>query len=65
MGRGYDGTSHGQLFLPGDHTEREKAQRAQTRRAATRAVATRAVDAEDCALLLDMLGLHPNEGLTP
>lgn len=64
MGRGYDGSSHGQLFLPGDHTERERAQKAAVRRAATRLVGTRAVDAADCALLLDMLGLNPSEGLT-
>ncbi|EHK85654.1 hypothetical protein ACWGRK_01670 [Saccharomonospora azurea] len=32
------------------------------RRRAVRAVASAAVDAEDCAELLDALGLHPEEG---
>ena len=34
----------------------------QVRRKAALAVAARAKDAEDCALLLDMLGLHRDEG---
>jgi hypothetical protein len=33
-----------------------------TRRAATRFVASQARDADDCALLLDALGLRPEEG---
>ncbi|UQS25625.1 hypothetical protein L1857_23880 [Amycolatopsis thermalba] len=35
------------------------------RRRAVRAVASAAADAEDCALLLDALGLKPAEGITP
>lgn len=62
MSRGYDGTSQGQLFLPGDHTEREKTARARTRRAAARTTASHATDTVDCAELLAMLGLHPAEG---
>ncbi|MGH3519403.1 MAG: hypothetical protein ACRDQ7_18695 [Haloechinothrix sp.] len=34
------------------------------RRRAVRTVASAAVDAEDCALLLDALGLKPEEGLS-
>ncbi|GAA5166897.1 MULTISPECIES: hypothetical protein [Amycolatopsis] len=34
------------------------------RRRAVRAVASAAADADDCALLLDALGLKPAEGLT-
>ena len=34
------------------------------RRAAMLAVAHRAVDVEDCARLLEMLGLTPHDGLT-
>ena len=33
-----------------------------TRRRATRFVASQAVDAADCAILLDALGLRPEEG---
>lgn len=36
---------------------------AEQRAAAVRHVASRATDAEDCALLLDMLGLSPHECL--
>ncbi len=32
---------------------------------AIHAVASAAVDAEECAMLLDMLGLRPQEGLRP
>ncbi|WP_430732392.1 hypothetical protein [Amycolatopsis ruanii] len=35
------------------------------RRRAVRAAASAAADAEDCALLLDALGLKPAEGITP
>jgi hypothetical protein len=65
MGRGYDGANQGQLYLPEARTEREKTLRAQTRRAATRTVAGRAGTADDLRLLLDVLGLNPNEGRTP
>lgn len=64
MGRGYDSSNQSGLYVPEARTEREKALRAQTRRAATRVVAGRAGTAENCALLLDVLGLNPNEGLT-
>lgn len=46
-------------------TEREHAARVTTRRAAARLVATQADGVDDCVRLLDMLGLHPNEGRTP
>lgn len=36
---------------------------ASERRHATRQVAMLATDAEDCAMLLDMLGLDPAEGM--
>jgi hypothetical protein len=36
---------------------------ADQRRRAVRAVASAATDADDCALLLDALGLRPSEGL--
>ncbi|GAA3840356.1 MULTISPECIES: hypothetical protein [Amycolatopsis] len=35
------------------------------RRRAVRAVASAAANAEDCALLLDALGLKPAEGIAP
>ncbi|MDQ0380727.1 hypothetical protein [Amycolatopsis thermophila] len=38
---------------------------ADQRRRAVRAVASAARSAEDCALLLDALGLKPGEGVTP
>lgn len=44
-------------------TEREQAAKTATRWAATRMVADRATGVDDCARLLDMLGLHPREGL--
>ena len=37
---------------------------AEQRRRATRAVAALSNDAQECAMLLDMLGLHPAEGRT-
>lgn len=37
---------------------------AEQRRRAVRAIASAAIDAEDCALLLDALGLRAAEGLT-
>ena len=36
---------------------------AEQRRRAVRAIASAATDAEDCALLLDALGLRPSEGM--
>ncbi len=65
MGRGYDSSTQGQLRTPVPTTDRERTFRAQQRRATTRQVATRAVDAQDCAFLLDVLGLHPSEGFAP
>jgi len=64
MGRG-DRDSQTQIRPASVRTPDEKTRERIRRRDAARAVATRALDAEDCALLLDMLGLHPNEGLTP
>jgi hypothetical protein len=40
-----------------DETAEDEARRRETRRRARRAVASRAVDADDCRLLLDSLGL--------
>lgn len=65
MPGGFDSSTQGQLRTPAATTDRERAQRALTRRAAVLTVATRAPDADDCALLLEALGLHPSEGLTP
>lgn len=42
----------------------EKAIAAERARKATRRVATAAIDAADCTLLLEMLGLTPQDGLT-
>lgn len=64
MGRGYDGANQGQLYVPEARTAREKALRAQTRRAATRTVAGCVSTADDLRLLLDVLGLNPDEGKT-
>lgn len=57
----YDGSS-----FVGTHVGRvPEAHRVAVRRAAVRAVAGNfAVDAEDCAELLEMLGLTPQDGLT-
>ena len=65
MSRGYEGGSQTQLRPASHHTDREKALEVARRRAAVRMVATRAIDARDCATLLDLLGLHPGEGLNP
>jgi hypothetical protein len=46
------------LVLEGGDTPEQ----AEMRRRAALAVASRAKSAEDCALLLDMLGLHTDEG---
>lgn len=56
----YDGSS-----ILGTHIGRAPEEhQAAERRAAARAVAGNfARDAEDCALLLDMLGLNPQDGL--
>lgn len=55
----YDGSS-----FVGTHVGRvPEAHRVAERRAAVRAVAGNfATDAEDCAVLLDMLGLKPEDG---
>jgi hypothetical protein len=42
----------------------ESALVAEQRRRAVRAIASAAGDADDCALLLDALGLRPSEGVT-
>lgn len=38
---------------------------AEQRRRAVRAIASASADADDCALLLDALGLRASEGVTP
>lgn len=65
MGRGYDSSTQGQLYVPEARTAREKDLRAKTRRAATRVVAGRVSTADDLRHLLDVLGLDPTEGRTP
>lgn len=47
---------------PGE-TADDSAMIAEQRRRAVRAIASAATDADDCALLLDALGLRPAEGL--
>ena len=58
--KGFSGGSS--VAEPHDIVEDTEAIREQRRRA-VRAVASAAADADDCALLLDALGLKPKEGL--
>ncbi|GHF38855.1 hypothetical protein FHX82_006601 [Amycolatopsis bartoniae] len=51
------------VIAPHDVFEDSAAVRDERRRA-VRAIASAAADADDCALLLDALGLKPTEGLT-
>ncbi|HJQ46844.1 MAG TPA: hypothetical protein VJ870_11060 [Amycolatopsis sp.] len=59
--KGFSGVSS--VVAPRDVFEETAAVRDQRRRA-VRAVASAAADADDCALLLDALGLKPAEGVT-
>ena len=63
MGRGYDGGSQTQIRPASANTPDEQTRERATHRAAVRAVVVRARNAKDARLLLDVLGLHPAEGL--
>jgi hypothetical protein len=58
----HDDMNQSQIRPASANTPDEKTRLAATRGAAARTVADHAVDAVDCALLLDALGLRPGEG---
>ncbi|MBP2341075.1 hypothetical protein JOF41_007329 [Saccharothrix coeruleofusca] len=64
MSRGSDELFRGGVTATVWTSDAEQAFRQRERHRATRAVAALARDADDCALLLDALGLDPAEGKT-